>query len=116
MGGAVQAVYPDCFKTTGKPKKSDPVDNLLGLLNKIAPAVKTTSMNLTGNTKCTNKKWQADFKNRVAMQNVTLTINNILTRSVALRNLYNSGNLLIEGAMYHVENGEVVFNRDKENN
>ncbi len=120
VAGATEFVNPCCFPSKGDgddgddnkcPESGPVVKNLIQLLENIAPAVKSTPFNLDleENEKCTDHGWQADFINRVARKNVELTINNIMTQSEDIRNLSNSGALLIVGAMYDISTGEVDF-------
>ena len=114
--GATKFVFPECFPDNSdddkSPKPGPVVKNLIQMLEKIAPAVKSTPFNLKADQQCTEKGWQTDFTNRVAKKNVELTINNIMTQSEDIRNLSNSGALLIVGAMYDISTGEVDFYYD----
>ena len=110
VGGATQFVYPECFPSGDDNDKPGPaLENLVPMLEKIAPAVKMTPFNLKAGQKCKEEGWRTDFINRAARKNVALTINNILAQSKDIRDLSNTGNLLIVGAMYNIYTGEVDF-------
>jgi MFS superfamily sulfate permease-like transporter len=79
--------------------------NLTQLLQKIKPAVdlaKRASDNLT---------IDKNFVDEVAKVNVGLTIDTILEKSEIINRLAQSGQILITGAMYHIETGAVEFYR-----
>jgi len=80
--------------------------NLTGMLDKIKPAVQAIKVpeNPTLRTSA-----NADFVNDVAKKNVELTINNIREQSPVLAEMESAGEIMIIGAMYNIENGEVRF-------
>ena len=79
--------------------------NLTQMLEKIAPAVKTVQTGPGEERNSTN----TDFVNRVAEQNVGLTIENIKKESPVLNEMLKKNEIAIVGAMYSVETGEVTF-------
>ncbi len=79
--------------------------NLTQMLDKIKPAVDATPT-ASGEVRSSAN---ADFVNRVAVKNVELTIENILTQSPVLRELYEQGAIDIVPAMYDVASGKVDF-------
>ncbi|MEM1319192.1 MAG: carbonic anhydrase family protein [Bacteroidota bacterium] len=79
--------------------------NLTQMLDKIAPAVKAVQ---TPNGTDRSSK-NLDFVNQVAIKNVTLTIEDIKSKSPVLNDMYEYGEIDIVGAMYDVATGRVSF-------
>ncbi len=79
--------------------------NLTQLLGKIKPAVEATHTPADEDRSSKN----IDFVNRVAVKNVELTAENILTQSAVLNEMHKSGSLKIATAMYDVASGKVDF-------
>lgn len=79
--------------------------NLTGLLNKVNPAVSLASKTLDPK--------DPGFVDLVAEKNVQHTIEEIMTRSPILKEMYEAGQIGITGAMYNVESGEVTFTEEK---
>jgi carbonic anhydrase len=78
--------------------------HLTGLIEKLKPAVnavKTPSENRNSSNE--------EFVQNVADTNVKMTIEQIKNRSEVIRELLNSGEIGIVGAMYNVEDGVVTF-------
>lgn len=79
--------------------------NLTLLLDKIKPAVEATP---SGEGEERSSRNEA-FVNRVAAKNVEQTIQNILSQSSILKELFDQGEIDIVGAMYDVQTGRVDF-------
>jgi len=77
--------------------------NLTQMLAKIKPAVDGTT---TGEGEERNSG-NLDFVNRVSTLNVKLTIEEILKNSSVLKEMSDSGEIQVIGAMYHVSSGKV---------
>lgn len=77
--------------------------NLTGLLSKIRPAVEYSRKR--GDQGCSD----AEFIERVALQNTLRQMHQILERSPILRDLYDQGRIGFAAAMYSVESGKVEF-------
>ena len=78
--------------------------HLSQLLDKIQPAVNaetTELINRSGNN--------YDFVDKVAAINVFQVIESIKTKSIIVNNAMNDDSVKIVGAMYHIENGKVIF-------
>lgn len=80
--------------------------NLTTMLAKIKPAVNAVKEPQENNLRNSSN---ADFVNNVAAKNVQLTIDRILKESEVLSEMQNSGEIKIVGAMYYINNGEVIF-------
>ncbi|MCO6494624.1 MAG: carbonic anhydrase [Bacteroidetes bacterium] len=78
--------------------------HLTGLVNKIKPAV-TQETTIKENRNSTNP----EFVNKVSELNVFHVIKEVRTRSEILRDMEKDGKIIICGAMYDVNTGEVVF-------
>lgn len=78
--------------------------NLTTLLDKLKPAVQSETT-VTTNRTASN----AEFVDKVATVNVQLTQQQILDRSSILREMTESGEIILAGGMYEVETGVVVF-------
>jgi carbonic anhydrase len=78
--------------------------NLTALLEKLTPAVKAVK-DVSGPRTAAN----AAFVDAVATENVRLTLQEIRKISPVLAGLEKDGKILMAGAMYHVESGEVQF-------
>lgn len=80
--------------------------NLTAMLNKIKPAVNAipepTDVNLRNSS-------NLEFVDNVAEKNVQLTIDRIRNESDVLYEMEQNGEILIVGAMYDINTGEVVF-------
>jgi carbonic anhydrase len=79
--------------------------NLTQMLQKISPAVEAVKTNPEEERNSSN----INFVNRVAEQNVELTIENIRKNSPVLNEMLENNEIDIVGAMYSVETGEVKF-------
>ena len=80
------------------------IGHITNLLGKIIPAIESEVSILkerNGNN--------VDFINSVCINNINQTIKQIREKSVILRNLENSGDILIVGGLYSVETGVVNF-------
>ncbi len=76
--------------------------NLTGLVNKIKPAVEEVKA-------VSNPDTDKDFLNKVSAANVRLTIQNILDESPIVKEMVDNGELMLIGAMYHIDSGKVDF-------
>lgn len=74
--------------------------NITGLLKRIQPAI-SKSMLTDGDSH--------DFHDKVAYTNVENSLEEILTRSDIVRDLFKSGEIGIVGGVYNIENGKVDF-------
>ena len=81
--------------------------NLTSTLANIAPAIYAVD-EIEGSRSSANK----DFVQAVADENVELTVQNIVNRSPVIRDLVESGDLIVIGAMHDVATGEVTFFED----
>ena len=79
--------------------------NLTQMLDKIAPAVN----NITTEPGEDRSSANLNFVNRVAVENVRLTIENIKQNSHVLNEMLENGEINIVGAMYDVASGKVDF-------
>ncbi|MBS2097148.1 carbonic anhydrase family protein [Carboxylicivirga linearis] len=79
--------------------------NLSVLLKKIKPAVDSIHTNFGVDRSSEN----LTFVNKVAEKNVEITIQKLLDDSKVLKELYESGEIDIVGAMYDVNTGKVKF-------
>jgi carbonic anhydrase len=77
--------------------------NLTGLLDKIKPAVQSTSYSGERSSK------NYAFVDAVARTNVQMTVNNIRTSSPVLAGLESNGTVKIVGAMYNLQTAAVEF-------
>lgn len=79
--------------------------NLTGLLDKIKPAMAAveTAEGVDRSSK------NLDFVNKVAVQNVHLTIEKLKTDSPVLNEMIDEGQIQVVGAMYDVSTGKVSF-------
>ena len=78
--------------------------HITGLLQKLKPAIineETVKLNRNGSN--------TDFVNKVSTINVHLTLEEIRNKSSVLRKLEEDKKILMIGAMYNIENGEVNF-------
>jgi carbonic anhydrase len=80
--------------------------NLTKLIEKITPAVKAVT---SPEDPSLRNSSNLEFVDNVAAKNVELTIDRILKESEILAEMQNSGEILIIGAMYDVNSGEVKF-------
>lgn len=92
------AVKGACDKVT--------MGNLSLLLSRIQNAVNATK---EPTDPAERHSQNIDFVNRVAVNNVVLTIDEIRRRSPILKDLEDLGEIRIVGAMYHIENGQVSW-------
>ena len=83
--------------------------NLTQMLDKIQPAVEAVT---TAEGEERSSK-NLDFVNRVAEKNVALTIENTLSGSTVLKEMYEQNEIDIVGAMYDVQTGKVTFSENK---
>lgn len=79
--------------------------NLTQLLDKIKPAIEITE-SAPGEDRSSNN---SDFVDRVAKNNVALTVDNIFAHSALLKGLHEEGKIDVVKAMYDVETGKVEF-------
>jgi carbonic anhydrase len=75
--------------------------NLTGLVDKLKPAVAAV---MNGNP----MKDEVDI-DEIAAMNVRMTMDDIKQRSSILKELWEAGEIAIEGAMYDVSSGQVTF-------
>jgi carbonic anhydrase len=78
--------------------------NLTALLEKLTPAVKAVK-DVSGSRTADNPA----FVDAVATENVRLTLQEIRRISPVLAGLEKDGKIMMAGAMYHVESGQVQF-------
>ncbi len=98
--------HSNCGAITGACKKIK-LGHLTNLLNKVTPSIHQVME--------TNPEIDIQSENginRVAQQNVLETIDEILNRSVVLKEMYLAKEIGIVGAYYKVENGEVIFTKE----
>ncbi|NNE28485.1 MAG: carbonic anhydrase, partial [Saprospiraceae bacterium] len=79
--------------------------NLTQMLDKIMPAVNAIETSPEEERSSAN----ANFVNRVAEENVRLTIENLKSQSPVLNEMLENGEIGIVGAMYDVNTGQVNF-------
>lgn len=77
--------------------------NLTTLISKLKPAVNSVKDEQNGDTT------DAGFRQKVAVRNVTMTINVIKERSPILAEMIRNAEIGIVGGMYDVETGKVAF-------
>lgn len=80
--------------------------NLTALINKIEPAVYATS---EPEDKSLRNSKNPDFVDAVAHTNVEMTLENIRSQSVILKEMEERGEIAIVGAMYDISDGKVTF-------
>lgn len=80
--------------------------NLTALINKIEPAVYATS---EPEDKALRNSKNSDFVDAVAHTNVEMTLENIRSQSVILKEMEERGEIAIVGAMYDISDGKVTF-------
>jgi carbonic anhydrase len=80
--------------------------NLTKLVEKIKPAVNAVAEPKDASLR--NSK-NTDFVDNVAKVNVQLTIDRIHAESPILTEMEKNGEIMIIGAMYDINNGEVTF-------
>jgi carbonic anhydrase len=80
--------------------------NLTELLEKIQPAVKAAGKNFPEDQRTTDNP---EFVNKVIEENVRITIDDIRKGSPILAELEKNGDIKIVGALYKINNGEVVL-------
>ena len=80
--------------------------NLTKLIEKITPAVNSVS---EPKDKSLRNSKNLEFVDNVAKKNVQLTIDRIHLESPILSEMEENGEILIIGAMYDVNNGDVIF-------
>jgi carbonic anhydrase len=80
--------------------------NLTKLIEKITPAVNSVS---EPKDKSLRNSKNLEFVDNVAKKNVQLTIDRIHSESPILSEMEENGEILIIGAMYDVNNGDVIF-------
>ena len=79
---------------------------LTGLLDKIRPAV--NAVKTPADESLRNSK-NSEFVDEVAAKNVSLTLNNIRSRSKVLAEMEKNKEIMLVGAMYDVKTGQVTF-------
>lgn len=84
------------------------IGNLTGLLSKIKPAIAAETA--SGNRATSENP---SFVEDVARHNVSLTLKQIAEQSAILREMVKNGEIILVGAMYHVETGTVDFFEDE---
>ncbi|MBS1514324.1 MAG: carbonic anhydrase [Bacteroidetes bacterium] len=77
--------------------------NLTGLLSKITPAIESVSESGERNSK------NHDYVEKVAKQNVIMTMEKIKKDSSILKEMIDNGEIMMVGAMYDLETGVVTF-------
>ena len=82
--------------------------NLTATLANIAPAVYAVDDMIPGEQSSKNK----DYVQAVAVENVEMTVRNMVERSVVMHELVEQGKLIVIGAMHDVATGEVEFMED----
>ena len=80
--------------------------NLTKLVAKIKPAVNAVAEPKDSNLRNSSN---LEFVDNVALKNVQLTIDRIHTESPILSEMEKNGEIMIIGAMYDINNGEVTF-------
>ena len=80
--------------------------NLTKLIEKITPAVNAVE---EPKDKALRNSGNLDFVDSVAKKNVQLTIDRIHSESPILSEMEQNGEIMIIGAMYDINNGEVTF-------
>lgn len=80
--------------------------NLTSLINKIEPAV--YAVEEPSDPKLRNSS-NLEFVDEVAKVNVQMALENIHNQSVILKEMESNGEILIIGAMYDLQTGEVIF-------
>jgi carbonic anhydrase len=80
--------------------------NLTELLEKIQPAVKAAGKNFPEDQRTTDNP---EFVNKVIEENARITIDDIRKGSPILAELEKNGDIKIVGALYKINNGEVVL-------
>lgn len=80
--------------------------NLTALINKIEPAV--YAVEEPSDPKARNST-NLDFVDAVAKKNVEMTLENIRSQSVILKEMEQNGEIKVVGAMYDLSNGAVTF-------
>ncbi|NAY91821.1 carbonic anhydrase [Muricauda sp. JGD-17] len=80
--------------------------NLTMLINKIEPAVYATKEPKDESLRTSQN---LEFVDAVAMKNVEMTIENIRSQSVVLKEMEDNGEIKIVGAMYDIASGQVHF-------
>ncbi|MCH4553905.1 carbonic anhydrase family protein [Aestuariibaculum lutulentum] len=81
--------------------------NLTAMLSKIKPAVEEVTE--PSDPSLRNSK-NSEFVDNVAQKNVLLTIDRIRKESEVLNEMEQKGEIMIVGAMYDINTGEVTFN------
>ena len=82
--------------------------NLTATLANIAPAVYAVGDLVPGERSSKN----ADYVQAVAVENVEMTVRNMVERSPIMHGLVEEGKLIVIGAMHDVRTGEVMFMDD----
>lgn len=82
--------------------------NLTAMLSKIKPAVEEVTE--PSDPSLRNSK-NSEFVDNVAQKNVLLTIDRIRKESEVLNEMEQKGEIMIVGAMYDINTGEVTFNK-----
>ncbi len=80
--------------------------NLTALINKIEPAV--SAVTEPKDESLRNSK-NLDFVDAVSVKNVEMTLENIRKQSEVLKDMEESGEIAIVGAMYDISDGKVTF-------
>jgi carbonic anhydrase len=80
--------------------------NLTALINKIEPAVYETK---EPKDEALRNSKNLEFVDAVALKNVEMTLENIRTQSVILKEMEEKGDISIVGAMYDLSDGKVTF-------
>lgn len=86
--------------------KSMGMNSLADLIDEIRPAVQETEMNGDRTSKNT------EYTNTVITNNAMRTVKNIREASPTMAKMEDEGSIMIVSAVYDMESGEVVFNRD----
>lgn len=95
--------HSNCGAITGACKGTE-LGHLTHLLSKVDSAVQQVKKNNI-DIDITSK----EAVDKVSLQNVMYTLNNVLDRSEVLQNMFKNGEIGLVGAYYKVETGEVDF-------
>lgn len=82
-------------------------DAKLGLLSQMLDKIKPAVESVTTKEGEARNSSNIDFVNRVSVENVKISVKEILSRSQVLRDMKNNGEIDIVGAMYDVKSGKV---------
>jgi carbonic anhydrase len=86
--------------------KSLGMNSLADLIDEIEPAVTETELNGERSSK------NAEFTNSVINNNAMRTVKNIREQSPTMAKMEDEGKIMIVSAVYDMESGKVMFNKD----